>query len=304
MNTTPVNRSETRNTVVSAIRSAADRTGINFDYLYHQARLESGLNPAAAARTSSARGLFQFLDQTWLATVSRHGAAHGLGWAASAISRGGNGRFAVADPETRQRILNLRNDPAAASAMAGAFARDNRDYLAERLGRPIQAIDLYIAHFLGPAGAANFLSALATNPGQSAAQLMPAAAAANRPIFYHAGIPRSVAEVRDVLAVRMGAGVAGTDVSGSPNPDAMPIQSNTVTVIDPTLRSPQLFEAPDPYRMPTPASPARAASPQIASAEDAIPSEVLMASMTVPVTKMPRNTYASLAYLTLAQLGG
>jgi len=32
------------------------------------------LQPPARAQTSSAAGLFQFVDQTWLATLKRHGA--------------------------------------------------------------------------------------------------------------------------------------------------------------------------------------------------------------------------------------
>ena len=80
--------------VQSAISRAAQRTGVDFDYLVAQARLESGLDPSAKARTSSASGLYQFIDSTWLNTLDRHGAKHGMGWADDAI--GPNGR--VADP--------------------------------------------------------------------------------------------------------------------------------------------------------------------------------------------------------------
>ena len=62
------------NHIAGAIARAAQATGVGFDYLYTQARVESSLNPDARARTSSATGLFQFIDQTWLATVDRHGA--------------------------------------------------------------------------------------------------------------------------------------------------------------------------------------------------------------------------------------
>jgi len=43
--------------VRSAIAKAAQRTGVDFDYLLAQARIESSLNPNAKARTSSAAGL-------------------------------------------------------------------------------------------------------------------------------------------------------------------------------------------------------------------------------------------------------
>ncbi|MGA9947681.1 MAG: transglycosylase SLT domain-containing protein, partial [Xanthobacteraceae bacterium] len=56
-------------TVTGAIRQAAQATGTSFQYLLATAQVESGLNPQAGAATSSARGLFQFIDQTWLATM-------------------------------------------------------------------------------------------------------------------------------------------------------------------------------------------------------------------------------------------
>ena len=172
------------NGVVAAIDRAASRTGTDFAYLLGQARIESGLDPQARARTSSATGLFQFLDQTWLATVKRHGAEHGLGDAADAIHRTANGRYAVADPAARAAILNLRTDPDAAASMAAAFAGDNRAHLESRLGRTAEPVDLYLAHFLGAGGATAFLSHHNASPDAAAAQLFPRAAAANRNVFY------------------------------------------------------------------------------------------------------------------------
>ena len=62
----------------AAIHRAAASTGVDFSYLLGQARIESGFNPNARAKTSSATGLFQFIDQTWLGTVKQHGAKHRL----------------------------------------------------------------------------------------------------------------------------------------------------------------------------------------------------------------------------------
>ncbi len=80
------------NRVTNAIAMASRRTGVDFSYLLGQAKIESSLNPTAKATTSSATGLYQFVDQSWLAVVSQHGQEYGLGWAANAISRGSNGR--------------------------------------------------------------------------------------------------------------------------------------------------------------------------------------------------------------------
>ena len=60
--------------VMDAMQNASVRTGVDFDYLVDVARVESGYNPTAKASTSSARGLYQFTKQTWLATLERHGA--------------------------------------------------------------------------------------------------------------------------------------------------------------------------------------------------------------------------------------
>jgi hypothetical protein len=194
-----------RDRVRGAIQLASARTGVDFTYLLNQARIESGLNPNAKARTSSATGLFQFIEQTWLATVKKHGAAHGLGWAADAIGRSPTGRLVVSDPGARRAILDLRRDPEAASAMAAEFAADNQAYLEARLGRPADATDLYMAHFLGPAGAARFLSAHDRSPEASAAAALPAAARANRWVFYNRdGSPRSFAQIRERFAAKMG----------------------------------------------------------------------------------------------------
>ncbi|MFC3714133.1 transglycosylase SLT domain-containing protein [Sphingoaurantiacus capsulatus] len=196
--------SSSRDRIGSAIRNAAARTNVDFSYLFNQAKVESGLNPEAKARTSSASGLFQFIDQTWLGTVKKHGAAHGLEWAANAI-RSNGGRHSVADPELRQAILDLREDPNAASSMAAEFARDNQDSLESSLGRPVESVDLYLAHFLGAGGASDFLRAHDANPDASAAALMPAAARANRNVFYDRdGAPKSFAEIRDRFAAKIG----------------------------------------------------------------------------------------------------
>ncbi len=190
--------------VMDAVQTASARTGIDFDYLVDVARVESGYNPTAKASTSSARGLYQFTKQTWLATLDRHGANHGLAWAADAIGRDASGRLTVTDPTLRQQIFDLRDDPAAASTMAAALTGDNRDYLERRIGRSAEPVDLYLAHFLGSGGAAKFLTALDANPDQPGAPMMPEAAAANRSVFYAPdGSMRSLAEIRDRFRAKL-----------------------------------------------------------------------------------------------------
>jgi hypothetical protein len=173
--------------VVPAISAAVARTGVDFNALFHTARLESGFNPLAKARTSSATGLFQFTESTWLATLGRHGARLGL------------------TADSRDQALALRKDPAAASLMAAAHMADNAKALQARLGRAVSTVDLYMAHFLGVGGAARFLTTLAEAPSTPAAALLPSAAAANRSIFYEEAAARTVRQVHDLFARRLGA---------------------------------------------------------------------------------------------------
>lgn len=204
-----VNLTSTGGAVRQAIFNAATATGVDFSYLYNQARVESDLNPNAQARTSSATGLYQFIEQSWLGIVAKHGEDHGLGWAASAIRQGSDGRYRVADPATRQSILDLRRDPAAASAMAAAFASDNREALERRLGHPVEPVDLYLAHLLGARGATKFLRNHDITPGASAADLFPAAAKSNRGVFYNRdGSERTLREVRTRFATKFAAAAA------------------------------------------------------------------------------------------------
>src|ERR1700691_4244953 len=122
-------------TVTGAIRQAAQATGTSFQYLLATAQVESGLNPQAGAPTSSARGLFQFVEQTWLGTIKQSGAALGYGQYAAAISQTPSGRYEVSDPEMRNEILKLRTDPTANAVMDGAFTQANAAALQGPRGR-------------------------------------------------------------------------------------------------------------------------------------------------------------------------
>ena len=191
-------------TVTGAIRQASAATGTSFNYLLATARVESGLNPQAGASTSSARGLFQFIDQTWLGTMKQSGAELGYGPYAAAISQTASGHYQVTDPEMRKEILALRNDPTANATMAGAFTRANADILSKKLGRAPSEGELYIAHFLGAGGAARLISLASSDPNAKATQYFPNAATANSSIFFDrsTGAARSMAQVRNVLTAR------------------------------------------------------------------------------------------------------
>lgn len=218
--------------VTSAIQRAAQRTGVDFDYLMGQARLESGLNANARSGTSSATGLYQFLDQSWLAVVKQHGAEHGLGWAADSIQKSG-GRFTVSGGN-REAILGLRNNPEVAALMAAEHASDNKGAIEAVTGRAATGTDLYMAHFLGLGGARTFLSAMKGNPDRSAASLFPAAARANRNVFFERdGSARSLSEVYQRFADKLGAGAASAGGgTGSAAATAMQFAAQALAIGD------------------------------------------------------------------------
>jgi hypothetical protein len=203
-----------------AIANASLATGMDFDFLMTTAVRESSLNPRAEARTSSATGLFQFLDATWLTTMKRHGAKHGYAGEAAMIEIGADGRPSVSDPSMRRVILDMRYDPEVSARMAAEFANDNADYLRARTGQEPQPGDLYAAHFLGAGGAAELLNAVRDTPWASAASLFPSAAGANRSIFYReGGGARTVSEVLENLratALREPPPVSGRELEGGP----------------------------------------------------------------------------------------
>ena len=197
-----------RGIVEAAIQRASQATGVDFGFLMKTAGRESSFNPRAQAASSSAAGLFQFVDQTWLATLKQHGAKHGYAQYADLISKGGEGRYHVAGSDARRAVMDLKLDPRAASLMAGELAADHAAYLKGRMGRDPTAGELYAAHFLGPQGSARLIEAVQSRPGASAAALFPDAAQANRAIFYHDGRAASVSEVYANLTRTAGDGPA------------------------------------------------------------------------------------------------
>lgn len=190
--------------VEAAIARAAQSTTIDFNFLLAQAQVESAMNPSARAATSSATGLYQFIESTWLGTMKRHGARFGLGELADQIDVSPSGDAWVADPAQRQAILALRKDPQVASFMAAGLAEDNRAHLMPILGRQPNHAELYLAHFLGAGGAGRFLAEMQADPSQNAAALFSRAAASNRGIFYAGdGSPRSLGQVMDVIGGKL-----------------------------------------------------------------------------------------------------
>lgn len=192
--------------VMGSLRRAAQATGVDFGFLLKTAQRESALNPKARAGTSSAAGLFQFVEQTWLGMLKTHGAKHGYGDFSQHIVKSANGRYSVSDPQARSMVLGLRYNAEAASSMAAELTAGNAAYLKGRIGRNPNQGELYAAHFLGPSGAAELITATQNRPQTAAASLFPQAAQSNRSIFYSQGRALNVVEVMANLSRHTGNG--------------------------------------------------------------------------------------------------
>jgi hypothetical protein len=142
-------------------------------YMATTAMLESGGNANARAKTSSAGGMFQFLDGTWKQLTKEMG---------------------------KNYSLEDKFDPRKAAEVMAYFTQKNKKQLEKSTGRPASNTDLYMAHFLGAGGASKFLNAMGRNPNALAADMDPKAARANKSIYYdESGKPRTLREVYDLM---------------------------------------------------------------------------------------------------------
>lgn len=179
-----------RTATLVAITAGANRT-----YLLKIARRESAMNPWAKANRSSAAGLFQFTENTWLCMLLDAGPRLGIN-SGFGLIRTENGRCRTADDSDRVRLLAMRYDPVLSTKMASAFTSVNDDQFIETFGRRPDDDERYVMHVFGPGSGTRILLLARTTPDLIAASILPAAARANPSIFYdRRGRPRTVAEV-------------------------------------------------------------------------------------------------------------
>lgn len=134
--------------------------------------IESGNNPNARSKTSSASGILQFTDGTWRDGVKKYGRETGI-------------------------RLQDKNNPEAQKVMTALMLRDNAVDLQQFLGREPNSTELYLTHFLGLDGAKKLMKGITKRA--IAAKLLPDAAKANKAIFFNKGRPRTAAEVYQLI---------------------------------------------------------------------------------------------------------
>jgi transposase-like protein/soluble lytic murein transglycosylase-like protein len=172
-----------RRHLVDTIVRASKVVGADPTLLMAVADKESSFSTGVKAQTSSATGLYQFIEQTWLGVIYEFGAKHGLGADAKLIGKSGR-QFVVSDGSQRQRILDMRREPYISALLAAEMLKRDTLRLERALGRHLTGGEIYLIHFLGPDAAQTFIETMEEQPGVKAAELLPKPAQANRPIFY------------------------------------------------------------------------------------------------------------------------
>ncbi len=193
--------------LVETVVRAARKTDTDPTLLMSIADKESAFAPTVKASTSSATGLFQFIDSTWLRVLRDFGPQHGLEKEAAAIDSS-DGPPSIADPAARRRILGLRNDPYLSAIMAAEMLKHDAAQIGARIGRSLSDGETYLAHFLGPSDAEKFMTKVVTEPKYAAPKLLPKPARANRTIFFAAAKRKAsaltVADVHQKFETMMG----------------------------------------------------------------------------------------------------
>lgn len=165
--------SDTGPAVTAALGQASRATGIDPLLLVSLAWQESRFDPRARNRRSTARGLMQFTEATWLEVVRDFGPRHGLAARAAQLETNWTtGAIATRQPRQMREILGLRDNPRLAALLAAERISRARAMMQESLGRTPTSEDLYLVHLLGPAGAQRFLAALARTPSRPAAEFV------------------------------------------------------------------------------------------------------------------------------------
>jgi len=192
--------------IVERVVQAANKTEMDPALLMAIADKESNFSSTAKAKTSSASGLFQFVEKTWLRAVKSFGHRYGRVEEANAIAEGQDAIASVA-PQKRAQILNLRNDPYLSAALAAEMLKKDSAKISGKVGRQLTSGETYLIHFLGPEDTERFMKAMDETPQMSAAALLPKPARANRPIFYEQQgrkmKERTVAEVHEAFEAMM-----------------------------------------------------------------------------------------------------
>ncbi|GLS42213.1 transglycosylase SLT domain-containing protein [Methylobacterium brachythecii] len=206
-----------RRYLIEKIIRASRATNVDPVLLMAIADKESSFKTEVQAQTSSASGLYQFIESTWIGVVRDFGPRYGLAQEAATLAGG-------ATRAQRTAILDMRRDPYLSAVFAAEMLKRDSLRIAARIGRNLTGGEVYLVHFLGPDGAERMISEVSRRPDTVAANLLPKPAAANKPIFYGGGKSLSVSEVRGkfetMISMRLDRYRNVRTVGASTTPDA------------------------------------------------------------------------------------
>ena len=145
------------------ITKAAHMAGVDPKALIATIAVESGFDPNASPKNpnlpSSAKGLGQHLDDSWLEDLKLHGKKFGI--------PNGTNQF----------------DARASALMTASRLKYNGEKLQKMLGRPVTVTDIYLAHLMGLAGATKFLK----SPEDAIGAEVAVSSAKQHPNYFYAG---------------------------------------------------------------------------------------------------------------------
>lgn len=169
--------------IIEVIKSVGKKyPEIPYNLVIAMGMIESSLKPQAKAPTSSALGLFQFLNRTWLSMVNKYGDEVG-----------------ISKDLSMNTILDLRKDPKLSTEMMYRLVLENKAIL-----KTVNPVHLYLAHFLGPSVASKFIRAYKATPKDIASKFLPRESKANPGVFRtKEGKERTVEEIYTLFSNKL-----------------------------------------------------------------------------------------------------
>lgn len=145
--------------VVDAMYDASIAQDVDFGILALSSMLESEFGSNTISASSSARGMFQFIDSTWLILIHKYGKRIGLNAESDSLYLDQKtGRIEVKNDSriTRESILTLRDDPRIISMIKAFHLKEEEQALTDFGITAPHATDYYIVHMLGTGFAQKF----------------------------------------------------------------------------------------------------------------------------------------------------
>jgi septum formation topological specificity factor MinE len=132
----------------TAVRKASEQTGVPTQLLATIGEIESGSGASMKNPVSSATGAFQFIDSTWAEMMKRFGGEKGYD-----VSK-----MSIQDIMKNKELMDLRYNNEMSAFMGAKYLQMNAKALKIDPTDPSAAGKLYLAHFLGGAGAKQVLA--------------------------------------------------------------------------------------------------------------------------------------------------